>query len=252
MSINITARDQPVGLINPTLTYCFANASLQMLFSILELRRILLARDTSADDDTMRSLQQLIVDMEQKKPYTSAEALLNNLGMGKKQEDSQEFLYRIFGLLRENLPEQCKMEFFISQSPRMFIDDENVLVTRVDLNNSLADVLNECSDEVTFRKNLIIYVHRTGPNGTTKLRDPFNFPLQISIYQRKYKLTSVIAHAGNALFGHYISYVLSNNDWFMCNDRKVTTVSSENVLSTSGADGHVGFLCSHLLYRQEE
>lgn len=46
-----------------------------------------------------------------------------------------------------------------------------------------------------------------------------------------YDLYGVIVHYGwGAKHGHYISYVKSLNDWYKCNDSKVTKTRVEEVL----------------------
>jgi ubiquitin C-terminal hydrolase len=79
------------------------------------------------------------------------------------------------------------------------------------------------------------------PAGMTKNNTPVTYPLEFdaSRYDKDagiYELESVICHSGTMAGGHYICYVKNGNQWFLCNDALVTTVSETQVLSqTQGA-----------------
>lgn len=94
-----------------------------------------------------------------------------------------------------------------------------------------------------FPKVLVISLKRFSPDGTTKLNNLINFPLEnldLSKYVRgynastyKYNLYGICNHMGGVMGGHYTAFVKhAENKWVHFNDTNVEIVTDPNSIIT--------------------
>lgn len=94
----------------------------------------------------------------------------------------------------------------------------------------------------------------------SKIDSQFEFPVNLDLSMftcvdnqiARYKLRGVIIHCGNALCGHYISYVSdrASGHWLCCNDSHVSEISEEDVLND--AYGKYQYKNAYLLFYDRE
>jgi hypothetical protein len=94
-----------------------------------------------------------------------------------------------------------------------------------------------------FPKVLVISLKRFSPDGTRKLNNLINFPLEnldLSKYVRgynastyKYNLYGICNHMGGVMGGHYTAFVKhAENKWIHFNDTNVEIVTDPNSIVT--------------------
>ena len=126
------------------------------------------------------------------------------------------------------------------------------LVVERNLSASLAsyfqdtDVLwncSECSQSTTCKKSFAVIElpnvlllqlkrFRSTGNRVDKITSRFEFPLTNLVFQGQlYNLAAVIYHHGSVSSGHYTASICSNNQWFLCDDEKVSMLDSRSVVT---------------------
>lgn len=65
----------------------------------------------------------------------------------------------------------------------------------------------------------------------TKINTLVDIPIELSINDANYKLRSFIVHSGGLNGGHYVSFGLNNNEWFLYNDNAVSLINDINYLN---------------------
>ena len=69
----------------------------------------------------------------------------------------------------------------------------------------------------------------------TKVSNPLS---EVTIQGICYSIRSVIIHSGSQHSGHYLSLVLHQSNWWMCNDDAIYTISSDRA-SKVAEDGYI-------------
>ena len=99
---------------------------------------------------------------------------------------------------------------------------------------SQSTICKKTSAVLAFPKILLLHLKRfrsTG-NRVDKITSRFEFPLSNLAFQGQlYNLQAVINHHGSVSSGHYTAFINTNNQWFLCDDEKVSMVDSQCVVT---------------------
>jgi len=66
-----------------------------------------------------------------------------------------------------------------------------------------------------------------------KINNHFEFPENLSLLEKQYRIQGIVIHEGSADYGHYYSYIKNGDVWIEFNDSKVLTVESSDVFEKS-------------------
>ena len=88
---------------------------------------------------------------------------------------------------------------------------------------------------IAFPKVLLIQLKRFKweANRLQKIKTLVNAPLLIKPARNSpdFELVSTISHTGSVESGHYVAHVCNENEWFSCNDQKVSRCELSDVVS---------------------
>ena len=102
---------------------------------------------------------------------------------------------------------------------------------------------SQCSQSVVCKRSLavielpnvlLLHLKRFRSTGSRVVKITFRceFPMTNLDFQGQlYNLTSVINHHGSVSSGHYTAFVCANNQWFLCDDEKVSPIDSLSVVT---------------------
>ncbi|OHT04632.1 hypothetical protein TRFO_27843 [Tritrichomonas foetus] len=101
------------------------------------------------------------------------------------------------------------------------------------------------SEIVEYPNYLIIHLKRFQYDYTTwkryKLTHQYEFPVKLEKNHQKYDLTGIIIHHGSAEYGHYFSYIKTEDEWYCFNDSCVSKSSLQVALDSGKNDGYLLF-----------
>jgi ubiquitin C-terminal hydrolase len=185
--------------------------------------------------------------------------LFRSANFGRGQEDAHEGLVR----LADKLPEIVVKKFMIYWNCRVVkvedpsapfqqigetVIDKSISTELSMINGPLPQLLQE-ETHMETKSTYRIYRMRWAPeviiilarNRHTRMQSnpQMKFSLPSIDSTMEYKLTAVIEHRGNiisgtASSGHYIAYILVNDEWYCCDDSKVTVCPSITPLIKNG------------------
>ncbi|EAY06935.1 Clan CA, family C19, ubiquitin hydrolase-like cysteine peptidase [Trichomonas vaginalis G3] len=261
-----------VGLKNLGMT-CYMNSVMQQLFALSSFVKTVF--DT---ENSLESLKQLFSDMsEEKLPYADMSDFVNEWKWGTQkvncfeQQDALEFL----SMFLDSMPKNSS-QFFIGEYENVLTDDKGEIISKnienfdsieVEIKNTIEDSMTSSSvfpdykiDDKTvtvtkttkvkkFPEVLVIQLKRFDYNLRTfekiKVNTQFKYPNSLNLKNiegevTNYNLTGIVAHAGNAVGGHYISFIkYQENKWKIFDDtdtRIARTQDMYNLYGTSSAD----------------
>ena len=75
---------------------------------------------------------------------------------------------------------------------------------------------------------------RSTRNSVIKITTSFDFPLtDLQFHGQLYNLAAVVNHLGSVSSGHYTASIFCNDQWFLCDDDKVSMIDSRSVVSSN-------------------
>ena len=73
---------------------------------------------------------------------------------------------------------------------------------------------------------------RSTPNSVKKITSSFEFPLaNLQFHGQSYNLAAVVNHHGSVSSGHYTASICCDDQWFLCDDDKVSMIDTRSVVS---------------------
>ena len=252
---------------------CYMNSALQLLFNSNDFCKII------STHNNLIPLYNNIIKYHNRNDNilnpTEIKQFIDNITKqfrGNIQQDSSEFiiylldiidkychdsLYRSFGI-ETNINIKCKLLNCLNES----IHIENDLFLHLDITDNLDDSYREyksmvklidknayncekCKKYTIGRKkieiikwpsNLIIVLKRFD-NMMRKNNKLITIPLE---WRHGYILKGGIIHMGDTMGGHYIYYGNKNNNWYVANDMKISTIDSiETFMKRSGSQSYI-------------
>ena len=94
---------------------------------------------------------------------------------------------------------------------------------------------SSCKNIIIQFKRFLVTGNRTRKNN--KETEPFSF-VDIETLEgiKRYEVVATIEHIGKEMkSGHYISYIKRNNNWFLCDDTKITPLANDNTSPTKNS-----------------
>ena len=239
---------------------CFASASIQLLLSVY---RFLQLGNHNAFSSV---LNRTICDLQAitKTPLYPISLLaevrkVSNCFNENSFQDAHEFLLSLvnnsncdkffISVITTLTCQNCK---FSSQS------NEQLLGIQLVVENNLVDSLalqfqdtevdwdcSNCSESSVSHKSFtlielpeVLLFHlkrfRSTQNSVKKIVNFFEFPLtNLQFHGQLYNLAAVVNHLGSVSSGHYNASICSDDQWFLCDDDKVSMIDSRSVVSSN-------------------
>lgn len=94
------------------------------------------------------------------------------------------------------------------------------------------------------------FEYQIGSGVRNKISSVFDFPVTLDmkdhciegVEDTVFELTGIVIHSGTAMGGHYFSLINKGDNWYECNDKRVTQVKFDDLYQT--ASGRATKLCS--------
>ena len=249
----------PRGIINLGNT-CYVSASIQLLLSVYGSLQLGNGNPFSC------VLNRTICELKAitKTPLYPISLLaevrkVSNCFKGNSFQDAHEFLLSLVNnsncnkffitVITTLTCQNCK---FSSQIDEQLLGIQLVVegnfVDRLALQFQDTEVLwdcSNCSQSSVSRKTFsvlelpdVLLIHlkrfRSTRNSVKKITTSFDFPLtDLQFHGQLYNLAAVVNHLGSVSSGHYTASIFCNDQWFLCDDDKVSMIDSRSVVSSN-------------------